>query len=245
VGDEERSPGGSEILRHEWRDRGLEPAGGDPELVEAISDHLDRYFGVHDDAIVLHEMVSDLVHVDVHIVPPEGERSWTTLVTSGMAERPMTVPEGLEDHRHAELVLALPADWPLDQASYVDEANYWPVRLLKQLARLPHEFETYLGYGHTIPNGDPPEPYAETTSLCCACILPPLLTPEGFERLETPDGRTIHFYALIPLHEDEMNLKLKKGADALMDRFDAAGVTELLDPRRPSVGGPRRGLFRR
>ena len=32
-----------------------------------------------------------------------------------------------------------------------------------------------------------------------------------------------------------MQAKLDHGADALMERFDQAGVTELLDPSRPSV----------
>jgi hypothetical protein len=219
-------------------------SGGDPMLIEAISGHLDRYFGDTEEATVLHEMVSDLVHVDVHVVPARRERSWTTLVTSGMAEKAMTVPDGLEQFRHAELVLALPASWPLDQASFEDEAYYWPVRLLRQLARVPHEFETFLYFGHTIPNGDPAEPYGPNTELCCACILPPVAAPEGFDRLELPDGRAVYFYAVVPLYEDEMNFKLKRGVDALLDRFDKNGVTEILDPQRVSVA-ERRGFFGR
>ena len=239
----EITPGGSNVFRHQPKERELEFSAGDPELVEAVSDHLESSFGA--EPTVFHEVISDLVHVDVHLVPPGGERIWTTLVTTGLAEKPMTVPEGLEEHRFAELVLALPEGWPLDEASFEDERNYWPIRLLKMLARLPHEFETFLWFGHTIPNGDPPEPYAPNTELCCACILPPVLAPDGFEKLELPDGRSLSFFAVVPLHEDEMNFKLKKGNDALVDRLDEAGVTELLDPSRPSVAPRRRGLFGR
>jgi hypothetical protein len=240
---DEVSPGGSEIFRHEARERELEPTGGDPELIEAVQSHVETCFG--SESSVFHEIVSDLVHVDVHVVPPFGDREWATLVTSGMAERPMTVPEGLEDHTHAELVLAVPPSWPLEHEAFSDERVYWPIRLLKQLARLPHEYDTFLHHGHTIPNGDPPEPYADGTALCGALICPPILTPEAFDRLELADGRVVHFYGVFPLHRNEMEFKLQKGADALWERFAEAGVTELLDLGRESVIGRRRRLFGR
>jgi glycerophosphoryl diester phosphodiesterase len=239
----EVSGGGSEILRHQPREREFEPTGGDAELVEAVDAHLARHVGEPEE--VFHELVSDLVHLDVHRVPPSDERPWTTLITSGMAERPMTVPDGLEDHRFAELTLALPPDWPLSMEAFGDETHYWPLRLLKSLARLPHEYETYLYWGHTVPNGEPPEPYASNTELSCALILPPVLEPEEFARFKTSDGRTVHVYAVVPIHADEMQLKLDKGADTLMTLFDEHDITELLDPRRASVAPRRRGLFRR
>ena len=122
-------------LRHQPSERELEFSAGDPELVEAVSDHLERSFGA--EPTVFHEVVSDLVHVDVHLVPPDGDRAWTTLVTSGLAERPMTVPEGLEEHRFAELVLACPRAGLSMEASSRTSENYWPIRLLKMLARSP------------------------------------------------------------------------------------------------------------
>jgi hypothetical protein len=241
---EEVSPGGSEILRHQPRERDFEPTGGDPALIEAIDDHLTSMLGEHDGR-VYHEIVSDIVHLDVHMVPAAGERVWTTLVTSGMAERPMAVPEDLEEHRYAELTLALPSHWSLDTDTWEDENLYWPVRLLKDLARLPHDYETFLYYGHTIPNGDPPQPYADGTALCGALIGPPVLTPDGFDELELADGRAVRFYAVFPLHRNEMEFKLQKGAEALWERLEEAGVSELVDPNRESVMGRRRRLFGR
>jgi hypothetical protein len=242
--EEERSPGGSDILRHEAREREFEPTRGDPELIEAIDRHLESVFGEHDGG-VYHEIVSDLIHLDVHIVPATAERPWSALVTSGMAERPMTVPEGLEEYRYAELMLALPAEWPLEDEAFADENVYWPIRLLKDLARLPHDYATFLYHGHTIPNGDPPEPYADGTALCGALIGPSLLTPETFDEVRLPDGRTVHVYGVLALHRNEMEFKLQKGADALWERFEEAGVTELVDPNRESVIGRRRRLFGR
>jgi hypothetical protein len=239
----EVSEGGSEIFRHQPRERGFDVAIGDSELIEAAEAHLTRHVG--EPGTVFHEVVSDLVHVDVHVVPPVAERPWTTLMTSGMAARPMTVPDGLEEHALAELTLALPPEWPLTEKDWEDEANYWPIRLLKLLARIPHEFDTFLGWGHTVPNDDPPQPYAGNTELCCALIGPPLLGGEDFQRFEVPDGRKVDIWAVVPIHADEMKLKLDRGTEALEALLDKSEVTELLDPARPSVVPPRRGLFRR
>jgi hypothetical protein len=161
----------------------------------------------------------------VHVVAPGGERPVYTLVTSGMSERPMATP-GAGDV-YAELALVLPPFWPAPGSEEMrTPAGHWPYRLLQDLARLPHEFDTWLRNGHTVPNGDPPEPYAPGTRLCGALIAPALTLPEDFEELEVGER-----------HE---------GVDRLYDLFDEAGVSEILDPERPSVVPKRRrGLFRR
>src|SRR5687768_8233044 len=58
--DEEISPGGSRIFRHEELEAEPELAMGDGELLEAVSDHVERHVGPIDE--VLHELVSPLVH---------------------------------------------------------------------------------------------------------------------------------------------------------------------------------------
>jgi len=216
---------------------------GDELLIEEVSAHLERSYTV--EPVVFHELVSDLVHLDVHALPPTPTRPWTTLVTTGMAQRPMAAPPGAEDYRYAELLLALPPEWPLDAEAFADETAYWPVRLLKDLARLPHEYDTWLHLGHTVPNGDPPEPYAGDTTFCGALVAPPASMPEGAEELLLTDGRRIDLLAVIPLWPDEMALKLKKGMERLLLLFDEHGVSEVLEPRRPSVVPARRGFFRR
>jgi hypothetical protein len=244
----EFSEGGSRIYRHEAKDSDeLDFATGDGALIEAVDDHLDRLFG-SEDRSVFHEIVSTTVHVDVHFVPPSDDRPFIRLVTSGMAQAPMTVPDEWDEaERHAELTIALPPDWQLSQEAFEDERWYWPVRLLKMLARVPHEYDTFLWHGHTIPNGDPPEPYAPGTELCCALVIPPLEAPEGFDVLEVPDGRRVRVLGVLPIYEDEMSLKLKRGADDLYALLYEHGIADVVDPQRPSVaaGRKRRGVFRR
>ena len=97
-----------------------------------------------------------VVHVDICIVPPTEERDYYTLVTMGMGAHRMNVPEELAEYKleRAELAIALPADWKLDQESMKDEKWYWPIRLLKSLARLPINCDSWLGHGHTVEKPD-------------------------------------------------------------------------------------------
>ncbi|MQA64140.1 MAG: hypothetical protein GEU86_22400 [Actinophytocola sp.] len=60
-------------------------------------------------------------------------------------------------------MLCLPADWPLTQAALQEERTGWPVDVLKRVARLPHEYATWIGEWHSVPNGDPAMPYAPDT----------------------------------------------------------------------------------
>lgn len=235
------TPNPSRIVRHDARPEGWVPPQGDDHM-QQISDHIERHVGPI--AMVFHELVSDHVHVDVHHVAPTAERPWHTLITSGMSDLPMQAPEGMEECRHAELLIELPADWPLNQADWRDERNYWPIRWLKMLARMPHEYRTWLWYGHTIPNGgETPEPFADDTRLCGMMLTFPYSLPVEFFRLTVKDGQTIHFWSLWPLHREEMDYKVKNGAEALEERFTKRNVGPVVDRARPNVCRRWWGLF--
>lgn len=227
------SESGSPIYRHTERKKEFQPVSGDAANIEAISDHIERHLGPVEQ--VYHEIVSDLVHIDVHLVAATEEKPYHTLITSGMSELPMAVPKGAESFRHAEVLLSLPPHWPLSQEAFEEEDAYWPIRWLKTLARLPHEYDTWLGYGHTVPHGDPPEPFAPSTKLCCSLLLSPMLVPDDFLELGLDEDRIIHFFGLFPLYREEMDFKLRHGVEPLVERLKKEGVSELLDPARPNV----------
>ena len=201
--------------------------------LEAVEKHITTHLG--DPANVFHELVSTTVHIDVHVVSPTPEKPWVSLVTSGMSDIPMTVPEGGEDWRFAELMIRLPADWPVGEEEFKDERNYWPVRWLKKLARFPHEYQTWLSYGHSIPNGDPPSPLAPGLPFAGIVITPPWIGDEAFSTLYLNDGTPVHFWSLIPLHASEIEFKLKHGSDELFTRLAGAGASDLFNANRPPV----------
>lgn len=233
------SPGGSPLLTH-TRPRDFAPAAGEV-CIEQISAHIERHLGPV--SSVFHEIVSDAVHIDVHVVPATEAFPHLRLVTSGMSDLPMTLADDVDAPRYMELMVTLPADWPLQQADLEDERHYWPIRLLKMMARLPHKFDTWLGFGHTIPNFDPPAPYVPGVGFDGVIVLPPVNAPEDFGHLVIDDEKTIVFMSLVPLYPEEMALKLKKGSDALLDRFDAKGVSDIIEPGRVNVARKRFGLF--
>ena len=142
------------------------------------------------------------------------DRDYYTLVTMGMGAHRMHVPEELAEYKleRAELAIALPADWKLDQESMKDERWYWPIRLLKVLARLPIASDTWLGFGHTMNNE---EDFAENTKLCAAILTGPQSTEEGGEVCTLPGGEEVNFYQVIPLYRDEFDNKMEQDAHAL------------------------------
>lgn len=202
----------------------------DTARIARIVDHIEENLGPID--YVFHELVSEYVHIDVHRIPPQKHRPYYTLVTTGMSEQPMCVPDGIEASRYTELMICLPPVWPLSMEDFRDERNYWPIRLLKVLARLPHEFNTWLGMSHSVPNGEPPRSYAPNTQFCCAVLVPPLTCQDSFRSLKLDEEQTIQFYAILPLYAEELECKLKDGMSVLIDRLDAARVTEIVNIRR-------------
>ncbi|WP_195259893.1 immunity protein Imm33 domain-containing protein [Anaerotruncus colihominis] len=200
------------------------------EEMEAVEGHIEQYFGEVEN--VFHEIVSPDIHVDICIVPPTEERDYYTLVTMGMGAHRMNVPEELAEYKleRAELAIALPADWKLDRQSMQDERWYWPIRLLKVLARLPIASDTWLGFGHTMDNE---EDFAENTKLCAAILTGPQSTEEGGEVGTLPGGEEVNFYQVIPLYRDELEYKMEHDADALLDKMN--GISFVVNPTRQNA----------
>ncbi|HVZ39772.1 MAG TPA: suppressor of fused domain protein [Candidatus Kapabacteria bacterium] len=240
----EYSDGGSRIYRYNAApERGAGLPSVDEEALANIEAHLRAY--IPGERFVLHEVGSDKVRLDIHIYSPAPERNFYTLVTVGMSHRAMNVPREFPECRYTELMICLPADWPLGDDDLKNDTNNWPLRWLRLLAYFPHDFNTWLWTGHTLPNGDPARQLSPTVRFTGMAIAPPITLPAGFGTVPVRDGKTVRIQAVLPVYDNELEYKLAKGADALFDLFDRNNVSELLDPNRPSVIPRKRflGLF--
>ena len=200
------------------------------EELAAVEGHIQQYFGKF--GHVFHELSSPDIHVDICVVPPSQERDYYTLVTMGMGAHRMNVPGALAEYKleRAELAIALPRNWKLKHEDLKNERWYWPIRLLKTLARLPIASDTWLGFGHTMDNE---EDFAENTKLCAAILTPPQGTEDGSEVCTLPGGEEVNFYQVLPLYRDELEYKLAHDADALLDKMN--GISFVAEPDRQNA----------
>lgn len=198
--------------------------------IDIIEKHIEHYYGNFE--FVFHEKVSPDIHVDICLIPPSEECNWYTLVTMGMGAHLMNVPNQLKEDQleRAELVICLPEYWKLDKEHLKDEKWYWPIRLLKELARFPGENNTWLGWGHTV-SYDGPLSY--TTELCASILINPPCGNIGGNTCTLPDGEEVNFYQIIPLYGDELEFKLKNGMQKLLDKMNDNIL--LVNPHRLNV----------
>lgn len=188
--------------------------GYTPAQAAALQKHIFTWFGPVSRALPGADGITVLV------IDPEPGREYYTLLTWGMGARPMELPPDLQGQKleRAELMMLLPADWKVEDER---EVWRWPVRWLRLLARMPAEQGTWLGWGHTVPNG---RPFAYNTLLCGSMLVDPLDAPEPAAICPLPGGETMNFYQLLPLYAPEMDLKLGEDADGLLDAMEDKGL---------------------
>ncbi|WP_041715117.1 suppressor of fused domain protein [Acetivibrio clariflavus] len=201
---------------------------------ELLLKHIERYIGKP--SYAYHEIFSDTVHIDIYHIEPSEERNYHTFVTMGMSSMPMNVPKGQEEWKFSELMICLPADWKVSDKELKDNRNYWPLGLLKMLARFPHEYGTWLSWGHTMPNGEPPQHYADNTKFCGIILLPPILVNEEFIKLKVNRNKTINFFAVIPLYKEEIDYKLEHGYNSFIEKYAEFDMDELIRLNRKNFG---------
>jgi hypothetical protein len=209
-------------------DAGLRPH---LETAGALTRHVERYLGPIDG--VLRDTSKRKQHLDLLWVARPFSRRHQFLVTCGMSSRAMNAPD--PSCRFAELVLCLPADWPLSEAALRQPAHGWPVSLLHDLARLPADEDSWLYFGHSVESCAPGPSFAPTTRQCATWIAHPREPPDHFTHAHL-FGEELTFLAVIPIYVEELALKLTRGPEALVERFAQAGLSEVVDPRRPNLG---------
>lgn len=227
----ERSPGGSEIYRHQ--DAARETVSNlSSSAASVLLEHLRARLGP---SRALPAPPGDSGAIALEVFEPDDETEPVTVVTVGASATPMALPPGVEQPARFELLLRLPRSWPLAHAATtLERRDGWPLHWLRAMAQLPARFGSWLGPGHTVPNGDPPRPFAEGTELACFLLVPPVCLEEGDDLVATPDGPVLLLTAL-PIYPGELTLLLDRGVAELIERLVAAGIDDVLDLARPSV----------
>ena len=204
---------------------------------DEIIEHMKRCFPDRKET-VFHENISDLLQVDIHMLEAPTMQDVHVIYTVGMSALPMALPaEQPQELRFAEMILLLPAEWkleaPVSENEKEDGSVWWPVTLLKYLARFPHECQTWLGWGHIVSNSAAYLPYDETTGFCGTMIG---ALQEEVSVFCAKDGTQLNLYVLIPLYKEEMQWKQEKGITSLLEKLsELTGYGMVIFPDRPNV----------
>ena len=78
-----------DVIRYSDADnRAWEPVTESGKYVEELTAYMEGIFPCEKaKPSVFHELVSDIVHIDVNIIPPDNGRDYYVLWTSGMSDR--------------------------------------------------------------------------------------------------------------------------------------------------------------
>jgi hypothetical protein len=192
-----------------------------PELLKARESHYVRHFGALNQP-VMHSTDFKPMHVDIYQFAPTNERPFWTLITGGMSDARQIRPDDCAEHMspRAEILM------------YVPEPQNWMFSVLKGLAEMPFDRNTYLHWWHTVPNGFPMT--AQPSLLTSFFFLPPYHESADFGEL-TLEGDRVDFLWLVPITEAERAFAVEHGSRELEMLMENAELSHVLDESRSSV----------
>ena len=205
------------------------------EHAEWISEHLDKFFE-QNSMSVFHEMPTLDLHLDVYFIKPKNSQH-NILLTSGMSTLRMEVDEQAENPEElefAELMMLIPKEIEFEQVYSGQNKNDWIISTLKQSAKFPHFYDTWIGIGHTLQAEMDMSPYSNETEFVGALILPSVTFDKNFTEIHK-NGRKINIYNVFPLYKDELEFKIKNGYNKLFDLIIKANGKEVLNLNRKSL----------
>jgi hypothetical protein len=109
------------------------------------------------------------------------------------------------------------------------------ISTLRWLAHFPHNANSWLGYGHTMPNGNPPAPFWGSEAMDTVLFMPPIVMKDQTLPTELILGSDpVHLLWVVPLTTAECNFKLKNGFDAIVGLLQQHRHPYVFDPARKS-----------
>jgi len=190
-----------------------------PDLgfIKAREDAYERAFRVQ--AQILHSTDHKTPHIDLYLFSPDGQRDFVAVLTGGMSDLPMAVPDGSAAEAHIELIMGI--------GQYQD----WATKLLKLAAEYPFDHGTFYDVHHTVPFGGE---LGDGSSLSAFLLVRPRFLPDGFARFEF-GGKRIGFLQAVPITTAEHQFAAAEGSDKLEALLERHGYLITRDPNRQSV----------
>lgn len=156
----------------------------------------------------------------------------SVLMTNGLSNYKMPVPEKVAGREFNELFFCLPSYWEWEDMD--NPRTNWVFKWIQRLAKYVIENNTWFGHGHTMPCGANMESLSPTMLQNHFFLSDPILLENELAPIIV-DGREIHFLGIIPIFSDEMDYKQSKGTFKLLEKLRNKGVTEQLDDFRATI----------
>ncbi len=180
----------------------------DLQALYAREAHVKEHFGQYE--ILFKTDRYEILHVS-----PTEEHPFHVLITSGLSNKEMEVPEGYDHGENArlELVLTLPYRWTFASGG---DFYIWPVQMLCDIANYVLDEAEYLGFGFSFNNDAPLSPHTKFTGGMLTALGN---YPDEAQSAILPDGSQINFFEIILLRPFELKFREQHKAAELIELF--------------------------
>lgn len=189
------------------------------DLIEQRESHYEKFLGPISEK-VMHSTDIKPVHVDIYTFPPTEECPYYTLITGGMSDLRQNIPDQYTSiGRRAEIM------------TYAREPQGWMYNVLKGLAEMPSDDNTFLHWYHTVPNGMPMT--ADPSDLTAFFFVPPFFEADEFSPMMV-DGEAADILFMVPITDRELSFIREHRSEAMLEIFDRHDFDYVIDEQRRS-----------
>ncbi|MGB0914891.1 MAG: suppressor of fused domain protein [Crocinitomicaceae bacterium] len=156
----------------------------------------------------------------------------TVIVTNGLSDYCMPVPDKLKGEEFNELYFCLPSYWQWEDTD--NPQMNWVFDWIQRLSKYVVEKESWFGHGHTMPCGAEMKELSATMKQNHFFLTRPMLLEQEMAEMKI-DDKTVQFLAIVPIFKKEFEYKQSRGTLKLIRKMITKGVSELLDDFRQPI----------
>ena len=182
---------------------------------------------------IIHEIVSPDIHLDILVVYPNEKDNYYKLITMGLGAYKMNIPREYKRYfkNRAELVMYLPPNWNIKSK---DEEDFWPIRELKNFARIPIVENSWIGFGHTTSKDAELNTFAKNTKFSGLLLIDALNLNYENLKFKFKKRGEIKFYHTFPLYKEELETIFNNGLETIIKNF-TDDITLIVDDTRKKL----------
>lgn len=181
-----------------------EPSLYTSQEIEVLQDFISEHFGEIE--TIGHESKGDKLHIDLAYVVPTDNQPYYTICTIGAGAKRLKLPD--EDRiekqvpEYVEYVIHLPPSWNCLEEGFDKEENWWPIRMLKEIARMSLDFKDFYPWVNVVVGWNTELPEVNVRGALFDWPLPDM---ENMTLCNLPTGASVAFIQIIPITKEEYN----------------------------------------
>jgi hypothetical protein len=207
---------------------------------EQFIEHIEQNIGKIDK---IFNNVSNLYNLELFYIKNSEKYNCQIIITHGISNKEMNVPDDIKDYKFAEIILFLPKDWKIEENNFKIEQDDsgWPIYNIINTAEAIYKGNFFIYTGVSVLNMSQEKNvknYGKKNNFIATIFRKPVLLGNETSKMtiyvDKRKNKNIYFYMPLFLYREEYNYRTVIDRKMFIEKLNKE-IPDILDEKRKNI----------